>query len=288
MRALLLEGMRHKDEWDKLRRELPGDSTRLRLLVQRDEIQNADHPLTREVIDAVESYRKLGDVVDHTAHPDYQVLCVLSDLLARAHLGVDELDEPSDGGFAADDRGVFAPAQVRRIRESVASQRPRPGSVLKIVVVSPDASHVRALIVGLRESADFVVDALSAREPGRFGVIGHFPLGEGLLLRLIALCSDPVWEPLWDVASWGTLGVIILPLGPFGADLEATEAAFQHLSSAEVPLVQLVQAAEAGSLTPEARAQVEHLGGGDVFVLPPEPAEERLEVLRSIFARFVP
>ena len=288
MQALLLEGMRQKDEWDKLRRELPGDSTRLRLLVQRDEIQSGDHPLTREVVDAVESYRKLGEVVDHTTHPDYQVLCVISDLLSRGHLGVDELDEPPDGGFAADDRGVFAPAQVRRIRESVASQRPRPGSVLKIVVVSPDSGHLQALITALRETADFVVDPLSAREPGRFGAIGHFPLGEGLLLRLIALGSEPVWRPLWDVASWGSLGAIILPRGPFGTDLDATEAVFQHLSSASVPLIQLVQTDEAGSLTPEARAQVEHLGGGGVFVLPPEPAEERLEVLRSLFARFVP
>ena len=113
-----------KDEWDKLRRDMPGPDFRLALRVPREEIPAITHPLTKEVIDAVTAYRKIGEIVDHCPYPDYQVLRVLSDLFARDALGLEHLRTTPEGGFAQSEAAVFSAAQVRRLREWAASQRP--------------------------------------------------------------------------------------------------------------------------------------------------------------------
>jgi len=42
------------------------------------------------------------------------------------------------------------------------------------------------------------------------------------------------------------------------------------------------------SLSDSARGSLPHLEGGSFFVLPPPSSLERLEVLRSVFAKLVP
>ena len=285
MRALLLEGVRHKDEWEQRRRELPSDSTRLRLLVQRDEIPTADQPITRDVIAAVESYRRVGDVVDHTSHPDYQVVCVLADLLARGQLGVEELEGAPEGSFAPGDSGIFTLTQIRRLREWISSLRPRPGPIVKIVVAAAGSAALEGFCAALRESADFAPDPRSEDQPGRLGALGHFPLGEGLHLRLVAVGADPTWRPLWDVALWGALGAVVLPEP--GRDLDLEDPAFTHFTRTQQrPVVHLMQGS-AAAVPEAARAQLAKLGGGFYF-LPGGTADERLEVFRDMFARYIP
>ena len=115
-RTLLLEGMRQMDEWRKLRADLPDRDARIHLVVPREEVPAYDHPLTREVLDAVEAYRRVGEILDHCPFPDYQVLRVLHDLLGRDLL----VHEPVGGGaagVAAGGDGLFSAAQTRRLRE---------------------------------------------------------------------------------------------------------------------------------------------------------------------------
>jgi CheY-like chemotaxis protein len=70
-RVLLLEGMRHKDEWDRVIAELPPLDSRLRV-VRPAEAANEIHPLTVEVLEAAAAYRRADAIVDHCSAPDYQ------------------------------------------------------------------------------------------------------------------------------------------------------------------------------------------------------------------------
>lgn len=288
-RALLLEGMRQLDEWEKLRRDLPSEAIRLALRIPREQVPANVHPLTRDVIDAVEAYRRVGEVVDHCPYPDYQVLRVLSDLIARGTLEQELHDAADDRGSTAD--GLFTPSQLRRLREWSAALRPRAGPVVKVLVVAPTRELIRAFHEALRECPDFMSDGRLVREPeriGGLGTLGHVPLGEGLSLRLVAVPAAPRYAPLWEVAAYGMLGAIILPRGPFGPALEETEAAFTRLQ-AERPrsIVQLILA-DSPALSPEARGQLGQLQGGSLFVLPAAPSRERIDVLRSLLSRLVP
>ena len=151
---------------------------------------------------------------------------------------------------------------------------------------------MRAFVTALRESTHFVIDGRLAREPeklGALGTLGHVPLGEHMTLRLISTPADPTYEPLWDVAANGMLGAIILPAGPFGAALEATEAIWAKLRTKSPRTVHLILPDDHGiSLSASARSNLPHLEGGSFFVLPPATSNERLDVLRSVFARLVP
>ena len=293
LRMLLMEGVRQKDEWDKLRRDMPGPELRLVLRVPREQIPAISHPLTREVIDALCAYHKIGEIVDHCPFPDYQVLRVLSDLFARDFLALEQIRTTPQGGFAESEAAIFSPPQIRRLREWATTQRPKAGSVLKLVVASAERALVRAFVTALRETTHFVIDGRMAREPqklGGLGTLGHVPLGEGMALRLVSVPAGDVYAPLWDVAAHGMLGAIILPTGPFGAALEATEAIWARLRarSSRAAVHLLLPDAPGLSLSDSARGSLPHLEGGSFFVLPPPSSLERLEVLRSVFARLVP
>jgi hypothetical protein len=130
-----------------------------------------------------------------------------------------------------------------------------------------------------------------AREPQRFASSARSdtPLGEA---------SRCVWSrfrrrayaPLWDVAAHGMVGAIILPAGPYGAALEATEALWARLRARSTrPAVHLLLPDAPGlALSDAASGTLPHLEGGSFFVLPPPSSHGRLEVLRSVFGRLVP
>jgi len=289
-RALLLEGVRQMDEWHRLRVELPADDQRLVLKVPRDEIESEEQPLTREVIDAVEAYRRVSEVVDHCSFPDYQVLRVLRDLISQEALE----PEASPGRAVGDAEGtLFTSSQLRRVRDWFAELKPSQGSVIKVVVVAAGREVVRELHGALRECPDFMSDARLMREPerlGGLGALGHFPLGEGLSLRLITVPAATDYEPLWEVAAHGMLGAIVLPNGPYGPALEETEPAFeafQRICPRSVVHLML-EGAPGTESSADARAQIAQLQGGTVFVLPQAPASERVQALRSVFSRLVP
>jgi CheY-like chemotaxis protein len=292
-RALLLEGLQQLDEGEKQRASLPAEDARLHIKLSRDKIPANIHPLTREVIDAIEVHRRVGDILDHCSFPDYQVLRVLADLLRRG--GV-ELETPEGGALPASGRvedGLFTPTQVRRLREWIAARRPQSGPVLKVLAVAAGAAMIRGLYDALCECRDFRSNARLIRNPDNVdGVanLGHFPLGEGLSLRVNAVRANAFYAPLWEVAGHGMLGAIILPSGPYGAALEATESVFARLREPNPRAVlHLLLADNPGvTLSDDTSDKLDALQGGSIFVLPAAPSPERLPVLRNVFASLVP
>ena len=289
-RALLLEGMRQMDEWQKLRGDLPDRDARLSLAIARELIPAHDQPLTRNVLDAVEAYRRVGEVVDHCPFPDYQVLRVLHDLLAREAL-VHESCTAVAEGVAAAGEGVFSPVQLRHLREWAASLGPRQSAVVKILAVAANRDVMRSFHRALRSCADFMSDPRLVSAPeriGGMGTLGHFALGEGLSARMVAVPAGPEYAPLWDVAAHGMLGAIMLPSGAYGPELEETEAAFQRLQEFEAGAIVHAIVADDDARSDDTRSPLSELAGGGVFVLPADPGEEQLAVLRNLFARLVP
>ncbi len=291
-RVLLLEGMGLLDEWEKRGRELPPDDRQLCLLVPPDQIPPDLHPRALEVLDVLEAYQSVGDVVDHCPLPDLQVLQVLSLLLERGCLSVKETTTGPSPSRQADER-LLTPTQVRRVREWAAAQRPAVGPVIKALIVTADPEVSRWVYEVLRELPDFRPGPRLAQAPEDVAgpaTLGHFPLGEGFSLRVLALPADALYEPLWAVAAHGMLGAIIIPNGPYGAGLETTEAVFARLNAigSATVLHLLLADSPTPSLSDETREQLGFLEGGTVFVLPAAPSSGRVPVLRNVFARLLP
>jgi hypothetical protein len=293
-RVLLLEGMRHKDEWERVITELPPLDSRLRVL--RPEGAPAEiHPLTLEVLEAAAAYRRIDAIVDHCSAPDFQVLRCLVDLVARGAVEV-EVSPPDDAGGGPSESRIFSRNQVRRLREWIALQRPRPASVLKLPVLAGDDASLGAFVELLRESTGFVVDGRLARDATRLGrlvTLGHLPLGEGLGLRLIALPASPAYGPLWDVAAHGMLGAIALGVPGGLADARrVAAAAVQIRSRAARPIVPaLLDASREDAQDPAAEALSAAAEGPAVLLPAPRSAgaaDAAREALRALFERLLP
>ncbi len=289
-RVLLLEGMRLLDEWEKRRRTLPPDDTQLRLALAPENVPAGLHPRVAQVLAVLEAYSRVGDIVDHCPLPDLQVLHILG--LLRKH-GAFALEERASGprpGKSEEER-LFTPTQVRRLREWSAAQRPAAGPVLKVLIVSATSPVLLGISEVLKQFSEFRPGTRLERAPDTgLGTLGHFPLGEGLSLRLLAVPADTRYAPLWEVAAHGMLGAVIVPDGPYANGLEVTEAAFTRLDALSPrPALHLLLAdGPSASLSEESREQIRSLGGGTVFVLPAGPSDARVPVLRNVFASLVP
>ena len=291
-RGLLLEAMRQMDEGETLRGELPADDARVALQVPPDRVPGIEQALTAEVVQAVETYRRVDEVVDHCSFPDYQVLRVLHELLGQGSLAI---ELPSDGrdGTPRAVEGVFAQPQLRRLHDWAQSQRPSAGSVLKLLVAAVSPGEIRTFHAALREHPDFMSDGRLVREPDRvggLGTLGHFALGDGLTLRLVAVPGAPVYAPLWAVAAHGMLGAVLLCAPPLGEALEALRGLREGLCSAGGQvLVYLVLGDDpSGELREAACGRLPELDADALFALPSSPGMHRQEVLRQVLARLVP
>lgn len=290
-RVLLLEGMRHKDEWERVISELPPLDSRLRV-VRGAGAPAEIHPLTLEVLEAAAAYRRADAIVDHCSAPDFQVLRCLADLIARGAVEV-EVARPDDGGATPGESLLYSRSHVRRLREWLAVQKPRPAPVLKVPVLAGDAASVGTFVELLRESTGFVVDGRLARDPqrlARLSALGHLPLGEGLGLRLIALPASPAYELLWEVAAHGMLGAIALAgLGGLSDARRVAAAAVQLKGRVSRPLACAVLQRGAGDA--DAQAAVSVLSAaleGPPVPLPAPRSGGAREALRALFERLLP
>jgi CheY-like chemotaxis protein len=284
MRSLLLEGLRQKDELEKSRADLPADVLRLRLVASTEEVRSLAQAGLREVAEAVKTYLRVGEIVDHCSMPDYQVLCALADLLGRDILAVEKPCRLRQGDSAEEDGNIFTEVDLRRLREWASAVHPRSGSVVKVPVLCGEQGPLERLRDALAESSDFLPDPRMAREPRRAGSLGQFSLGNGASLRLIAVPADPSYAPLWEVAGDGMLGAIVLAGQGTDAGTEAPKAASAGLAGFG-PILCL---AEGSASADEDAVSHDTSEGIPTFFLPRQKGPLRLEGLRSLFARLVP
>jgi CheY-like chemotaxis protein len=287
-RGLLLEGMRQVDEWSRTRAALPSEDARVVLAVPRERISNDTHPLTRQVIDAVEAYRRVREIVDHCTFPDYQVLRVLAGLLTKGLLCFERRTASAEQRASGVYSSVFTPHQLRRLRERIASQRPRAGRVVKVVVAAPDVDGVSALHAAFRESREFMTDPRMIRTPEHMigvATLGHFSLGEGSLLRLIAVPTRPAYTPLWTVVAHRMLGALVLaPRATDAAAAAELHDVCTHLLAARPRGVVWVNVATAS--LEQSKAVAPALGMPS-FTLPAGEAAGKLAALSQIFGQLV-
>jgi len=289
-RALIMEGMRQIDEWARIRSELPPEDGRVGLGEGSSELAEDGNELTRDALQAVEAYRRVRDVVDHCAYPDYQVLRVLAGLLARGVLTYDSAGS-GDGGTSSSGSGLFTPNQLRRLREWAAAQRSRPGSVLKVVVSAGDANGLGKFHEALRECPDFMSDPRLLRDRerrGRLGPLGHFPLGHDMSLRLLFVPPGRAYTSLWAVASHGAVGAIQRPAGPAGSRLATTKSIAKHMQALGARRVIYLFFEPHGELPDDLGSELLDVDDGSIFALPETATEDRVARLCHAFGRLLP
>jgi len=292
-RALLMEGMRQLDEWDRMRGSLPSLEARVLLKVSSSELPSGVHPLTQEVLLLLEIYDRIREVVDHCSHPDYQVLRTLQTLAERGMVEIREQATPHLGEAASE--GLFTQAQVRRLRDWLQIGRPR----------GADAAEAKLLIFSTDEAATRDLGSLLGQVPGMHlepafarGDLGPFDLvplarlavDRTTSIRLIHVPADRRFAPIWPVAAHGALGsLLLLP----GTD-RAAEARVQPIAEAlrRLPrprLFHLLMLRKGERLVPEElKEKMARLDDSSLFLLPLENGKDASSLLRTMLGRILP
>jgi len=241
----------------------------------------------------LELYDRVGDVVDHSAHPDYQVLRTLQALADR---GMIELrQEPRAALAEAGAEGFFSAAQIRRLREWLQSGRPRGAETLeaKLLIFSPDESATRDFARLLAEIPGMRL-AETARQ-GRITVEDLLPVGRitvdpGLAIRVIHVPADRRFAPIWPVAANGALACLLLVRGAE----RAAEARVAPLADAlrrlpRARLFHLLLLHKGERLVPEeVQEKMARLGDGSLFLVPLEGGKDGASLLRTLLGRVIP
>ena len=290
-RALLIEGMRQLDEWDRMRNNLPPLAAHVALAVAKEDLPNAVHPVTQEVLLLLEIYDRVGDVVDHCSHPDYQVLRTLRTLIDR---GLVRVRREPDAGIRATG-SLFEADQMRRLRDWLEAGRPRGAALpdAKLLLASPDAAATEDVFRLLAGLPGMELDPRAQRR-GLDGddvvEIGRLSVGDGLGIRLLHLPISQAMAPTWPVLAHGALGTLLLLAAPIDANemrLQPLIRALGRLPDARTFHVLLLRKGE--RVDPgELHDKLSLLDSSSLFLLQLESDKDPVALLRTMLARVIP
>lgn len=232
MEDALLESARQADERARLWQSLPPPQTRVALAAEAPPPVDP-HPVTAEVLQLMAQPRRIGDLLDLTAHPDLEVMGAIKALLESGHLLVKEGEDPAD-------RPILAAAEAHALRARLLRGRSVRGPVVAKIVVCGHGPRVgRLLLSGLPRLVAV------ASEPGclrsGFGTLGRLEVSETLHIDFVLLPTPEAARPLWKPFSNAALGGLVLETSETSLQL-AQFLAFEL----RVPLVVAAGSASAG------------------------------------------
>jgi hypothetical protein len=291
-RALLMEGVRQLDEWERMRGSLPPLDARVVLTVDTGKLPNVVHPLTQEVLLLLEIYDLVRDVVDHCSHPDYQVLRTLHTLVDRkiVQLRRDPSRSPAGSGDA-----LFSPAQVRRLQDWLQSGRSGTtrSRVAKLLLISTDVTATRDFVRLLGTLPGMQLTPRFRR--GHFSdqdveTVGQLHVDDGIGIQLLHVPVDPPFSPIWPVAAHGALGTLFLLSGSVREAEERIHPAsevIRRLPRARIFHLLLMEKGQ--RLTPaELQEKPSLLDEASLFLIQLENGREAVSLLRTMFGRVMP
>jgi CheY-like chemotaxis protein len=287
-RALLMEGMRQLDEWNRVAAELPDRHAQVAIRVGSADLPNVVHPLTQEVMLLLELYGSVGEVVDHCSFPDYQVLRTLQTLAER---GIVEI---KSGAPPQPDAGIFEASQLRRLRKWLLAGRPAGSAPpeAKLLLASPTPELTREFLRLLAElpGVQLTPGWPDAAAADRLAPAARLRLDDDLAIEIVHVPIEPVFGPLWPVVGFGALGALVLM---DGSSVGEAEAALRPLCQGlgGVPRARLLRLVllRPGTAAP-AKGLREHVGllEDAVVLLPLDREKEPAERLQGALARLVP
>jgi len=292
-RALLREGKRQVEEWERLAVELPPPSGHVTLKIQRSALPNVIHPLTQEVLVILELYSRVQEVVDHCSYPDYQVLRTLHTLIRRGMVELRRGPDPAAAPVA--ETRLFAPARIARLREWIEAGRPRgaPPRDAKLLVVASDAGATRDFVrmlgrlPGVAIDERFTTGSYSADD---LTSLGRITVDEGLGIELVHTPVGERFAPLWPVAGHGALGALFLLAGPASRAVDSvrpTLTALRRMPRARIFSLLLLEKGER-VVPEEVRENLALLDQGSLFLIPLESYEKSGSLLREMLQRVLP
>lgn len=250
---LLMEGMRQIDEFRKKEDQFPGKDRHLRCKVDPNALPKGLQPVIYEIIQLVNAYPKVADIVDRSAYPDYEVYTTIVSMLAR---GI--LDYRDAEGAAADQPAQFLTTdQAISIREKILSHYTGLNANYgKIMLISTSGSLASEFIKRCKVIPGFSMNSKSSFQQisleNPLGEISAIKLYGGMDITLFSIPTVKSMGPLWRAFSENLIGVVLLWDAEGEGDLSELEGAKKDiLGKKRVPALHVFS----GEVTKEAVAR---------------------------------
>lgn len=211
---LIMEGLRQNDEMAAQAVTLPGPDVQLSLKIARDRLPAGLRPATQEVLQKLEYFPCVADLLDQCSVPDYELLQILKTLL--------------DKGVVEERRTEATPSRQRQVlltTTQIIAARERLGDsdalmeqgTAKLVLIASTAEQLRRFVQSLQGIHEFEPDDafLSGGQDLALGDLGVLTLSETFSLRLFSLPAERAMAPLWPVFLRRSFGIVMLT--PAGA-----------------------------------------------------------------------
>jgi hypothetical protein len=280
--ALLREGRRQIEEWHRMRSALPAASARLRLRIARSALPAVLPAIASELIQLLEHFDAVQDLLDRCPHSDYQVLRAIQRMLDRGWLESHAQLALREGAGSS---GFLSDRNVTRLEQTLRAHRPR-GSRL---------GTARIAVAAVSEVACARLSGLLARVPGaslprvvpgpdQLATLAALRIGPDLAIELTRVPTSERLSALWPLCGHGALGVLV-PLGtPLESSLDALTPALAALAALRVRAFYAVltdagSAASALEIASALRPPID----GPLFWIPHDHPERGVAMLRELF-----
>lgn len=211
---LIMEGLRQNDEMAALAATLPALDVQLTLKVPRERLPQGLRPTTLELLQKLEYFPGVAELLDQCTAPDYELLQILKTLIDK---GVVEERRTED--VRAQQRQVLlSTTQIIAARERLGDHDAlMEQGTAKLLLVASDQEQLYRFVQSLQGIHEFAPDDafLSGGKELALGDLGLLTLSETFALRLFCLPANSVMGPLWPVFLRRSFGIVIL--SPCGA-----------------------------------------------------------------------
>jgi hypothetical protein len=228
------------------------------------------HPVTQEILDLLEFYKEVGELIEHARVSDFEACRALRTLIDKGLLRVlmPANDTAVPAAHAVDDLPLLDQETLYNLRLSLSLGLNPQKRILraKLCMLSDDERIPKDFLVGLlRLPGMELFGHVEALKRG-FGRLGAMRLSENLFLDVVLIPFERSLRPLWMTLGTGTVAVLLMRMSAEDA-LQFSPQQVTHTGNFVV--TELQPAYAASGIT------------GAIILDPTNPAQVR-EVLQKI------
>lgn len=203
--SLLMEGLRQRDELERLLPELPPLDSHVERAIEDEELPDGLHPVTMEILGLLPYYSRVSDLIDRARATDLEACLALKSVLGAnvvRRVEADESPEEVEALLSQEETYEVRSRLRRSALPPIFANRP------KLALLAASAGELRDFCANLTRIDEFCgVDSAIQSELG-VGFVGELKLPQGLFVDVLALASDDAMSPLALSLTAGTVSVI--------------------------------------------------------------------------------
>ncbi|MFC1654893.1 DUF4388 domain-containing protein [Myxococcota bacterium] len=208
--VLLLEGARQSDELERLQTDLPGAKVRLEAVPELKERYEGLHPVTQQIMDLLEFYNTVEELVEHSRVSDFETCRAIQTLMDKGALRVaeEEVADPTERKPLLD-HDLMYELKVKLAETSQPSKVTRA----KVCLLCPNQTLRKEFAGGMRKLPGMELSGQLESIKRGFGLLGVLQLSENFYMDWMLLPIEASLRPLWQPLGVGMVGGLVLRSG---------------------------------------------------------------------------